>query len=276
MLFTPIHKRKNADPGVKFKGFTLVELCLGIALTALVLGALASFLLAMSRAWQSTENTNASILAATQISKRVERELSSAKYIGAVSNGSGGGNASVFYWADDNFGGVSDGAVQFGEMRMIEFDTAGRSILLRRAKPIGSMTPEQLAEASRVISALETDDPAVAAFFKTRSFVDSPLPLGGRGTSFTTAGTQGLEIDRVLFSRERNRDENAQNVRFVLGVKNRAAQAVQSATVALRAPTTRPAEFSTVLGVPEVGNAIVGVSSVNVVGTGSLATATGR
>ena len=56
------------------RGFTFVELCLGLVITALVMSAMAAFSLAMASAWKSAEKTQSLTLRGHHAVLRIEKE----------------------------------------------------------------------------------------------------------------------------------------------------------------------------------------------------------
>src|ERR1700722_8939947 len=105
---------------------TLVELMVGLSITAIVMGALAGLTYGVACGWKATDGTQALQLQSSQVYDRVRDYLSSAKYRAQGAPGSLDGSAatpgSVCYWAAHNWGGLSDGAPQAGEMAMIAHD----------------------------------------------------------------------------------------------------------------------------------------------------------
>ena len=72
------------------RGFTFVELCLGLVITTLVMGAMAAFSMAMASAWKSAEKTQSLTLRGHHAILRIEKEVRNARLIGASRAGSSG------------------------------------------------------------------------------------------------------------------------------------------------------------------------------------------
>lgn len=111
--------------------FTFPELCFGLVIAALVMGAVAAFALAMSRSWTHAQETESITVTARQVTNRITRTVQDAKLIGAISNGATNPNplvpAAVILWVDDTNG---DGAIQGAECAMIEHDTSTKMLKL--------------------------------------------------------------------------------------------------------------------------------------------------
>jgi hypothetical protein len=111
-------------------GFTFVELCLGLLVTTLVLGALASFTLAMASAWKHAEQSQSLHLRGQQTVLRLAEMLHRAKLLGPVRAGGlddPATGAAVIFWSDD---ANRDGLIQGSEVRMIEHDIAASKLVL--------------------------------------------------------------------------------------------------------------------------------------------------
>jgi type II secretory pathway component PulJ len=109
------------------RGFTFPELCLGLVILALVMGAVAAFTLAMSQSWTHAQETEQVSITARQVTARLTRVVQDAKLIGAVTNGAVNANplipAAVILWVEDTNG---DGQIQGAECAMFEHDTGTR------------------------------------------------------------------------------------------------------------------------------------------------------
>lgn len=163
------------------RAFTLIELCLGLVITALVMSALSAFSLAMSTAWKNASQSQAITLVGNQAVFRTQKEVSNAKIIGAVRAGSmdaSGSGAAVLLWAGDT---NNDGYIQLAEIEMIEFDPANH-VLQRYAAGHGDAS-------SRVSWAVFTD-PALFDNFKVGRTAQ-PMARNVYGAVFQTSGTSG-------------------------------------------------------------------------------------
>jgi hypothetical protein len=112
------------------RAFTLIELCLGMLITVLVTGALAAFMLTVSRHWQSGDGTQSAVLSAGQATLRLQKRLLDAKRIGYWRAGSDDEPAALAYWRID---GNGDNAMQSSELGVIRFNPAEQAIELLTA-----------------------------------------------------------------------------------------------------------------------------------------------
>ncbi|HEY7088534.1 MAG TPA: hypothetical protein VH518_10625 [Tepidisphaeraceae bacterium] len=123
-------------------GFTFMELCLGILITAMVMGAVASFTLATAQAWKSAEQeTNLAAKGNASVAW-IQETIRSAKLLGPVRAGAldspaAGSGAAVMLWtADTN----SDGLIQGSEVQLIEHDVANNRLVLYSGLPTETTT----------------------------------------------------------------------------------------------------------------------------------------
>jgi len=119
-----------------FRGaaFTLPELMLGMAITAMTLGALSALALAVGQNWEEGQNrawrdpkAAGTRAASYQSTLRVQEMARHAKYItwaGTKSDNSGSG---VFMWACDD---VSPDSMQLCEVALLEFDSSAGTLTL--------------------------------------------------------------------------------------------------------------------------------------------------
>jgi prepilin-type N-terminal cleavage/methylation domain-containing protein len=118
------------------KGFTLLELLIGMVITALVLTALATVTYAVSVNWRTAESVESSYMAGTQINARFSQWFRSAASLGAVETGSmtpTAATAAVFFWKGDTTSGSypnGDGKIQFNEIALLEHDQASQEVRL--------------------------------------------------------------------------------------------------------------------------------------------------
>jgi type II secretory pathway pseudopilin PulG len=111
-----VHLRRTA------RGFTLIELILGMLVTTLVMGAMSAFMLAVGRGWTASDSTQATTNITAQAQLRIQRLLRQARQIGAVRtgalDGSATSNAAVLYWKGD---ANSDNKIQHSELALLEY-----------------------------------------------------------------------------------------------------------------------------------------------------------
>jgi prepilin-type N-terminal cleavage/methylation domain-containing protein len=109
------------------RGFTLIELCLGLIIVAMVMSALAAFALAVSNCWKYSDASEASAISGNQAVIRLQRRLHDAKRVGYCRPAP---QAALVYWTGDADG---DGRMQFSELAMIRFDETEHTLELRQA-----------------------------------------------------------------------------------------------------------------------------------------------
>jgi prepilin-type N-terminal cleavage/methylation domain-containing protein len=216
----------------RFRGFTLAELLLGLAVTAIVLTALATFTIALAQNWTSQDGTQQLQVQSDQIYQRLRFNLASAKYIAQVQAGSLDGSAttpgSVYYWAVDDWQGVSDEAPEVGEMALIQHDPTTGTLWLYQPIAYSAMTTAQQTNAATTLTHANLIDPTWPATFKALDYV--------------TATALGTSVTGALFTVNWMSSTTQRPVVECTLVLNRGTQtqATQYGSVTLRAPYTQP------------------------------------
>ncbi len=129
----------NVSPRtISRSGFTLVELLLGLALTGLVMAAMASLTLAVSTRWNSVFPAGGAsagtLFRPDQLGNaRLLNRLRDARVLGLIRAGSLSNpnqRAAAMLWrADDN----ANGSIELDEMGLIEFDAVNQKLCFYRA-----------------------------------------------------------------------------------------------------------------------------------------------
>ena len=124
------------------RGFTFVELCFGLVITALVMAGLAAFSLAMSTAWQNAGSSEAFLLAANQDVRLLDAKIRPCVLTGGWQSGWLDGTtakpAAVLLWtADTN----NSATVNYSEIMLIEHNPATQQILMYQA-PVHLLVPD--------------------------------------------------------------------------------------------------------------------------------------
>jgi type II secretory pathway pseudopilin PulG len=151
-LGTPLWKTALSRSRRRSGGFTFVELCFGLVITALVMAALATFSLAMSTAWQNAGASEDILLQANQDVRLLDAKIRPCALTGGWQAGSLDGSASlpaaVLLWtADTN----SSATVNYGEIMLIEHDPATEQLNLYQA-PVPLAVPDTVYSYANVFS----------------------------------------------------------------------------------------------------------------------------
>jgi len=237
------------------RGFTIIELMMGISITAMVMAALGAVCMATANGWRQGEFTRSAWISGSGAASQVQRALRDAKYIGYIVPGDLTATpavpASVFYWRADDFDGDADGVLQIGEMGLIEFDTTERSLIRYEAKAwSASLSPSELLQLGgdpqyHLQRSDLVNNASAGAQFKTYLTntglgVVTPIARNISAAQFT-----GIRTDEVT-------PTGRSVVQFQLRVERlndatvpggQGGASIERSSVTLRAPTTRPTNF---------------------------------
>jgi type II secretory pathway pseudopilin PulG len=178
---------KQLETGSK-RGFLLVELLIGMVIVALVMFGAAAIMEAAAQGWNDQDVTRSTQLQANQTYIRVQNALQGAKFIGYVTPSSSQ-TGSIFFWQNDNLGGVEAGDPYAGEMALIQYDPTTTTLWLYQVP--ASQLANALAQQPLPLTLTDVGQSAEATWFTQQSFVEKQA-LGGPG-SLTNDGTR-LEV----------------------------------------------------------------------------------
>jgi len=215
------------------RGFTFIELCLGLVVTSLVMAALAAFSLSMSTAWSCAGQTQALTLRGNQAVAWIQKEVRNARLLGAVRagsiNGSGTSGAAVVMWKADTNG---DGFIQGAEVEMIEHDLVNHTLKIYSAGQGDAAAKWQWTVFT---------DPAVCDQFKVGRSAQI-VAKDVYGASFATSGTgsasQSPSFQYALKIVANETSSAALGDSGVVGADSR--MMVQYGAATVRAPAAQP------------------------------------
>lgn len=210
---------------------TVAELIIGMLMTSMVLAALGAVWYAVGQTWAAQGSVQSAGLTGAQAVLRIENRLREARYVfqapGSMStsnlaNGSGG----VFFWKADDWNGSADGAVQIGELALVEQE--GDRIVQYAAIAVSRMNTSQRTRASGVATWAELSNPTTPLVFKGYDFVERTVLATSVRTAMFDVPTASTASARPL-------------VEFAVTVTRPGSSDVSTyGSVTLRAPTTRP------------------------------------
>lgn len=200
--------RRPENSGRCRRAMSLIELCIGLVITTMVVGALSALWYGVAETWAKSGSSQNVALTGNQAVSRIEANLRTAKYIFQSTAGSTDGKttpaASVLYWKADNWNNLTDGAVQVAELALIEHDPASGKLYLYQAIPKASMNASQITRASGVAMWSDLSSYSTVTAFKSYDFVQKTvLSEAITGAVFTThvaasGGRPTLEYTLVL------------------------------------------------------------------------------
>ena len=157
------------------RGFTFIELMIGLIITAMIMAAMAAVLTGVAEGWQAGNVSQSTQMQANQIYTRVQKLLSGAKYVILPANG--GTGSSILFWANDDL--IADSTVEAGELGLIEWDSTTSSLYLYEAAP--NLTGSELTAAETKLN-WNTLESLTPSQFESWSYIQ-PTTLGGPGSS---------------------------------------------------------------------------------------------
>ena len=224
---------RKRDNFARRSGFTLLELTIGLLVTALVLGAVSAFSLSVSRAWENSDDLQSSSLTSTQIAMRLLNELRTVQAFGAVIPGTITPNtsraavapAAVMLWKRDGTPpdySDADGKIQYSELEVIEYEpsadkTTGHTLYAWTATPLIDT------QMSRSVF----NDPATITEFK-KIAARKPLAMNVDGAKFYVLNGAST-VQRPVFE-------------FALSFVRDKTTTTQYGAVSMRAPATQPSD----------------------------------
>jgi hypothetical protein len=123
--------------------FTIIELCIGLAITALILGALAAFISATGQAWSDTGSGRAAAVQGWQFAQRLLQTVHTSQLTCACVGGDLGGSstntAALVLWQNDN---NTDGNIQLSELEVLAIDPAGYGTYLLNLYTLPQGSPD--------------------------------------------------------------------------------------------------------------------------------------
>jgi type II secretory pathway pseudopilin PulG len=168
------------------RGFLLVELLIGLVVVALVMFGAASIMEAVAQGWNDQDVTRSTQVQANQTYLRVHNALEGAKYVGYTTPSSSQ-SGSIFFWQNDNLGGVQAGDPYVGEMALIQYDPTTTTLWLYQV-PSSQLGNSQ---AQQPLTLAEINEATEATWFTQQSFVTKQA-LGGPGNQ--PSGATSLDV----------------------------------------------------------------------------------
>jgi hypothetical protein len=222
----PLHVQR---PPRRRAGLTLIEMCIGMVVTAMVLGALSAMWFGVAYAWTGSTASQGVALTGNLAAVRLESTFRSAKYLCQYTVGSADGKTSpagsVFFWKNDTW--TADGAVEIAELALIEHDAVAKRLYVYEALPAASMSADQQTRASIKVTWADLIASGTPATFKGYDFV--------RRTVLSEA------ISGAAFNVPTSSKPNVRpSFEFTLTVSRPGGDSLVYGTAALRSPTTRP------------------------------------
>jgi hypothetical protein len=174
------------------RALTFVELTIGMAITAVLMMALATFASAVSKGWQNSQIQFKARSVSNQSVAQLRDMLSGMLCVVDAKIGDASGSSAYFFcWYKDSWGGAADLKAQWGEMALIEYEPATKTVWLYLPKDASAMNSQQTGYAQQEDWADFSSDYMINLF--RASTINQPRralvggATGDGGTSVTTA-----------------------------------------------------------------------------------------
>ena len=206
--------------GLQRRGFTFVELIVGMLVTAIVLCALSVFTFGVGESWQNSDSSQSVFLRQTMAVERLNHILREAQLTesnptpGSLDNSTT--SAACVFWSDAN----SDGTMQYSELFMLQYVPGTQKL-------VEWHIPATANNASTTTSSM----PSETAFLALPNVVSTPV--ADHVTACQLYYTPGVNSSSQSL---------LPSIEAILEFQgsNSASPAVVSTTVALRAPNLNP------------------------------------
>lgn len=221
-------RRRTSSMAAARRGFTAMELMLGMLVTALVMGAVTAVMTAVSKGWSQSTSTESASNTTVQSHVRMLRTLKQARQIGTTRTGSVNGNtnpgAAVMLWKGD---ANLDSRIQFSELAMLEHDTSNDKLIQYEVEFPSSWTAAQKTAADT--PALADDDiyasNVIETFKALTNVVGSDLAKNVTGVEFRRNDSYGTVRPTL---------------EYLLRFDRNGTIETEYGTVAVRVPATMP------------------------------------
>ena len=223
-------------------GMTLIELSIGLLVTSIVMGALASLWFAVARTWGQNTGSQAATLTAAHASGRIEQILRQAQFLiqyrrGSLNPTQPAQTAQLLFWrldvwnpkahaTEEDTDTVADGAAQFAELALLEHDPADHRLYLYQALPAAKMSSDQRSRAGVVATWAELTSSTTPGAFKKYDFIERQVFCEAVDGAVINIPTWGRTARPTL--------------EFTLRLSRGSDRSLVYGTASLRSPTTRP------------------------------------
>ncbi|MEO6434399.1 MAG: hypothetical protein ABIP55_01385, partial [Tepidisphaeraceae bacterium] len=231
-IFRPVRPRH-----ARGRGFTFMELVLGMMVTSLVMAALAALMGAVAAGWRHSGNAQATSNVVAQTHVRMQRLLKGVRQIGAVRNGSVDGSAdpqaAALIWKSDANG---DYKIQLSEVALLEAEIGGQLTQCRMvshtiAYPSDWTTAQRNTADGAALTDAELYEDASIDEFRTIAQASAY----GQATVVATSivGAEFRLIDGAAVTRP--------TLNYLINIQRGSAPETEYGSVTVRTPTTLPA-----------------------------------
>ncbi len=140
------------------RGFTMVELIIGMFITAMVLAAMAAVSTAVSNGWQQADSADTAFVTGAQVQTRLAEYFRPAATVAAIQKGTLGssvGPATLFFWRLDqtsNANPTGNGAIEYNEIGLLRYDPTSEELRLYYASDWNSWSASAQSTANSLAS----------------------------------------------------------------------------------------------------------------------------
>lgn len=225
---------RSHRPTRRPRAFTFPELVLGMAVTILAMGAMASVMAAVSSGWKQQGITQTTYLTNRQAVVRVQNLISSAKLIGLVREGSLSSNTSnaacAMLWKSDSYNGSPDRSIQFSEIGLLIHDRSSKQLKYYAVSFPSTLSAVQIA--------------ALNPTYKYTDLTSSSAPEDFKSLNYVTGQTVATNVTGATFYANQPLGQSSQlpTFEFQLAFTRNGNTSQVYGSTALRNPDYKPAQ----------------------------------
>ena len=218
------------------RGFTFVELVLGMLVTTLVMGAVAALMSAVAQGWTQSAAVTMTATADAQVHLRLQKILRAARQLGYLRtgalDGSSAAQAAVLIWKGD---ANLDGVPQYSELAILEYYPSNAAADASTIREYQIVWPSSFTAAQKTANDTNVDSADNYNALYGVTLYNALMARPYLAYTIITRNVVGAEFHRI---------DNANRVRpaleYLVTLQHGTATDTEYGTVAERAPTTLP------------------------------------
>jgi type II secretory pathway pseudopilin PulG len=195
------------------RGFTLVELIIGMVMTVMVLSALAAVATAVSMGWQNADSADSAFVTGSQVQTRLVQWLRPAITLGAVQKGtlnSSTSPAMLFFWKgdlQDASNPTGDGKIEFNEIGLLSYDSASKELRVYDANDWSTWSASAQSAANAIAGTTYINSIANSTDFMAACPNYRVVMRNVHGVALNTVTASGKQLVEFVIKLQDSKDE---------------------------------------------------------------------